>query len=89
MGHLFLFLFSPKNYERELRRLADFMNLNITDETISEIAKKGTFKSVTEELKTDPKIMAFASKFNSEGSLLFYRKGKWASSWDYGTFHPP
>lgn len=64
-----------QDYRRELRRLADFMNLHVSDETIAAIAEKGQFKSMTEELKSDQKIMEFSKRLNADGNLPFYRKG--------------
>lgn len=64
-----------KNYEKQLRRLADFIGITISDEIIAAIAKKGNIKSVTDELGKNPKALEFAKRLNSDGKLPFYRKG--------------
>ena len=64
-----------QNYEKQLRRIADFMGITIADDMIAAIAKKGTIQSVIEAHKKNPKALEFAKKLNTDGSLLFQRKG--------------
>lgn len=66
-----------KNYEKELRRMADFCGLNVTDETIQQIAMKGgNVHTVKDELMKDPKAQELAKMMTDDGDLLFYRKGE-------------
>lgn len=65
-----------KNYQKELRRIADFLGLTVADELITQIAKKGQMKTVHDELIKSPEVQAMAKEMTTDGSLLFYRKGE-------------
>lgn len=65
-----------KDYQKQLRRIAGFVGLNISDEVIKQIAEKGKMKTVHDELIKDPKVQAMAKIMTTDGSLPFYRKGE-------------
>ena len=64
-----------QNYQKELRRIADFLGLTVTDDVIAEIANKGQMKTVHNELLKSPEMQAMAKMLTTDGSLPFYRKG--------------
>lgn len=66
-----------KNYEKELRRMAAFLELNVTDETIQQIAiKGGNVQTVKDEIMKDPKAQELGKAMTDDGVLPFYRKGE-------------
>ena len=64
-----------QDYQKQLRRIAGFVGLNVSDEVIKQIAEKGKMKTVHDELIKDPKVQAMAKIMTTDGSLPFYRKG--------------
>ena len=72
---LFMYLYQFQNYPKELKRLAKFLELDVTDEIIEQIAIKGQINTVRDELMKIPEIQARAKTMTSDGTLPIYRKG--------------
>ena len=52
------------------------MNLRVSEKTVAAIAKKGNINTIRKELLTNPKLQALAKKMTNDGTLPFYRKGR-------------
>ena len=64
-----------QNYQKELRRIANFLGLTVTDELTAEIAEKCQLKTIYDELIKIREVQILAKLLTSDGSLPFYRKG--------------
>ena len=65
-----------QDYKKQLRRIADFLGYNVSDDLLQQIKEKMPIKNVLNELMKDEKIQEYAKKVSKDGILPFYRKGK-------------
>ena len=65
-----------QDYKKQLRRIADFLGYNVSDDLLHQIKEKMPIENVLNELMKDGKIQEYAKKVSRDGILPFYRKGK-------------
>ena len=66
-----------KDYQKELRRIADFVGAYVTEDIIAQITEKGQqIQLIHDEALKLPDVQAKLKTMTTDGSLPFYRQGK-------------
>ena len=78
-GHVLVVYYEDmhKDYTKELRRIADFVGVNVSDDIMTKISEKGQqMQVIHDELMKQPDVQAKVKFMTNDGSLPFYRKGE-------------